>query len=82
MSSYIPSSRRAYYYRAQNAMKNVKKEFNRCGTSRNVQIHHKDRDKTNNEQSNLEYLCKSCHASEHEKDGISAFIRGNPADAR
>ena len=27
-----------------------------------LQLHHKDGDRTNNELSNLEYLCPNCHA--------------------
>ncbi len=30
-----------------------------------LQVHHKDRNKHNNELTNLELLCPNCHASEH-----------------
>ena len=30
-----------------------------------LQVHHKDRDRTNNTLRNLELLCPNCHASEH-----------------
>ena len=36
-----------------------------------LEIHHKDRDRTNNERENLEVLCPNCHAIDHlkHKDG-------------
>jgi hypothetical protein len=41
----------------------------RCGFSpdhrRQLQIHHRDRDRTNHAASNLETLCANCHALEH-----------------
>lgn len=37
----------------------------RCGYDKFVVVHHKDRDRTNNELSNLEILCPNCHALEH-----------------
>lgn len=30
-----------------------------------LQVHHRNRDRTNNNLSNLELLCPNCHASEH-----------------
>lgn len=33
--------------------------------SYNLNVHHKDRDRSNNRSSNLEILCESCHAKEH-----------------
>lgn len=37
-----------------------------------LQIHHKDRDRRNNELSNLEILCPNCHTEDHfdNKDGL------------
>lgn len=45
-----------------------------CGYDRHVeilQVHHKDRDRSNNDISNLELLCPTCHDEEHflAKDG-------------
>jgi 5-methylcytosine-specific restriction endonuclease McrA len=37
----------------------------RCGSDENLLVHHKDRDRTNNDLDNLELLCKSCHQKEH-----------------
>lgn len=39
----------------------------RCGYTKHeiLQIHHKDRDKNNNEYSNLELICPNCHYEEH-----------------
>lgn len=32
-----------------------------------LEVHHIDRDRTNNEESNLELLCKNCHSVIHNK---------------
>ena len=39
----------------------------RCGYQKVpiLQVHHKDRDRQNNELSNLELICANCHAEEH-----------------
>jgi hypothetical protein len=39
----------------------------RCGfaDSRVLEVHHKDRDRSNNDIGNLETLCPNCHKSEH-----------------
>lgn len=45
---------------------------NRCGYDGHPEIlvvHHKDRDRLNNEGSNLEILCPNCHALEHYSNG-------------
>lgn len=33
-----------------------------------LEVHHKDRDKMNNNSENLESLCVLCHADEHQKN--------------
>lgn len=41
---------------------------NRCGKPVDIftgDVHHKDRNRDNNDPSNLELLCKSCHHKEH-----------------
>ncbi len=47
-------------------LKNLKNRCERCPSTKNLCIHHKDRDRTNNKPFNLETLCRSCHASEHQ----------------
>ena len=37
----------------------------RCGSEDRLEVHHKDRDRSNNELSNLEVVCFSCHQQEH-----------------
>lgn len=37
----------------------------RCGFEEVVEVHHKDRDRTNNNLSNLEVLCPNCHVIAH-----------------
>lgn len=44
----------------------VKKELcNRCGSTSNLCVHHVNDDHYDNEPSNLEVLCVSCHMSHH-----------------
>lgn len=41
---------------------------NKCGYnkySQVLEVHHKDRNRSNNEMSNLEVLCRNCHAEHH-----------------
>lgn len=50
------------------AFKYLENKCNRCGYSENkaaLIVHHKNRDRTNNELVNLEILCANCHAIEH-----------------
>ena len=39
----------------------------RCGSRRQIIVHHKDHDNTNNAVENLEVLCRSCHNVEHKR---------------
>lgn len=41
------------------------RECAECGASGDLQVHHKDRDRSNNEPENLVPLCKNCHWDEH-----------------
>jgi len=47
----------------------VKSECGECGKKESLDVHHKDRDYKNNEPSNLETLCHSCHMKLHWKNG-------------
>ncbi|MFW6282022.1 MAG: HNH endonuclease [bacterium] len=47
----------------RDSMEEVKCE--RCGSKENLLVHHKDRNRENNNLENLEMLCKSCHQKEH-----------------
>jgi hypothetical protein len=68
---YMPEIRPAFYGTAKDyrsiALKAFDNKCNRCGNydSRVLEVHHKDRDKTNNSLSNLEILCANCHTIEH-----------------
>jgi hypothetical protein len=44
----------------------MERKCNRCGSTEQILVHHIDRDRHNNDRSNLEILCKSCHQVEHE----------------
>jgi 5-methylcytosine-specific restriction endonuclease McrA len=37
----------------------------RCGSTKDLQVHHKDWNHTNNDPSNLETICGECHRREH-----------------
>jgi hypothetical protein len=43
----------------------VKKLCEYCGTNKNLEIHHKDKNRDNNQLSNLILLCRSCHSKQH-----------------
>ncbi len=43
-----------------------KEACERCSATRFLIVHHRDRDRYNNADSNLETLCRSCHAIEHD----------------
>lgn len=42
-----------------------KDQCERCGSRRHLLVHHRDENRKNNDQSNLETLCKSCHQQHH-----------------
>lgn len=46
-----------------------------CGSELNLEVHHIDEDRTNNEVDNLILLCKSCHKKRHiKRDKLGRFI--------
>ncbi len=40
-----------------------------CGTLQKLQVHHKDRNTSNNDPSNLETMCATCHMKMHHANG-------------
>lgn len=51
-----------------NTLRNKQHKCERCGYEKYpqiLQVHHKDRDRSNNSISNLELLCPNCHMIEH-----------------
>lgn len=42
-------------------------ECERCGSKRNLQIHHKNENRKDNKQKNIEILCRSCHCIIHDR---------------
>lgn len=69
ISDYVPSTDRAYYYRACAALKAAGRpvicEADGCSMVYDLQVHHKDEDITNNDPENLKYLCVDCHSMVH-----------------
>lgn len=49
----------------------------KCGSTINVDVHHKDGNRNNNVPENIELLCRSCHMKEHNKKGV-CVICGAP----
>jgi ribosomal protein S27AE len=48
---------------------------NRCGSQKFLLTHHKDRNRENNKDENLERLCKACHQKEHMiKDETGKYV--------
>lgn len=47
----------------------VGQSCNICGDTKNLDVHHKDRNYKNNEISNLETLCHPCHMKLHWQQG-------------
>lgn len=60
------------------ALDHYGKKCNRCDSMKNILVHHKDADRTNNYLNNLEVLCKKCHQEHHcTRDPISGkYIKG------
>jgi 5-methylcytosine-specific restriction endonuclease McrA len=52
------------YYRDK-AFRLYGRACQRCGSGRHITVHHKDRDRRNSTDDNLEVLCRSCHMKEH-----------------
>lgn len=57
-------------------LRNEITECERCGflDKRAFTIHHKDRDRKNNNRDNLEVLCWNCHMIEHHKDKDGPWV--------
>src|SRR5262245_41890922 len=45
-----------------------------CGSRSGLQRHHRDRNPLNNELSNLQILCQTCHKNDHMRDGTWGTI--------
>ncbi len=72
ISDYVPSSRRAMFYRAEAVVRASGRDTHhceRCGaydeTGKKHHRHHKDRNIKNARSDNIEILCVVCHMAEH-----------------
>lgn len=67
-SDYVPSTRRAYHYRAVATIDKSGREWvcSECGSREYLQVHHLDNNFRNNALSNLCILCAPCHSRIHE----------------
>lgn len=60
-------SSKGYYHRL--ARNYANQSCNICGSIKNLDVHHKDKNWKNNDQKNLETLCHSCHMKLHWQQG-------------
>lgn len=65
------------------AKNNLSKKCNRCSYNKYtevLEVHHIDRNRSNNDIKNLEYLCPTCHREEHflAKDGVFSKTKEAP----
>ena len=59
------------------AYANKPKICERCGSTENILVHHKDHNRRNNELYNLEVLCKRCHQEHHTiRDSKGRYTKG------
>lgn len=56
------TNRQTMHYRAR---KHRKSACERCAATIDLEVHHRDEDRTNNDPANLETLCGKCHRAEH-----------------
>lgn len=75
----IPNDRSTSHKRARNLKPPGSCE--RCGSPRGLHVHHKDNNPFNNELSNLERLCPSCHLKHH-RPRSKCIICGKPNEGR
>lgn len=59
----IGTSWMTVHYHARNLLPDGCCEI--CGSEKNVDVHHKDGNPKNNDLSNLQRLCRSCHVAAH-----------------
>ncbi|HEC61942.1 MAG TPA: hypothetical protein ENI27_06765 [bacterium] len=60
------------------ARKLRKSHCERCGTTTNLNTHHKDEDLRNNSPENIQTLCASCHTKHHWDNGKAAWRHYEP----
>lgn len=61
----------------------IEKKCVACGeTQKKIHVHHIDKNITNNNLSNLIYLCPKCHLSLHRKDGDMRLKNKNESEDR
>lgn len=55
-------------YHRRLAEDNMEKKCVECGSTDNLDVHHKNGDHQDNRVENLEYRCRSCHIKEHDRN--------------
>lgn len=46
-----------------------------CGSTQQIEIHHKDKNQYNNKIENIAILCKSCHSKQHRQKKFMDYVR-------
>jgi hypothetical protein len=69
------ASKDGHHWRARQHRKPACEE---CGVTRRLHVHHKDRDRTNNDPGNLATLCGSCHLKLHWREDREKRLAANP----
>lgn len=65
------------HWKSRSIMADVPKVCELCGSTKNVDVHHKDGDYTNNVKKNLMLVCRSCHNKIH-REKAECIICGEP----
>lgn len=74
-SSKTDVGKSAHHWRAQ---KHKKDACEQCGAPENLDVHHKDRDHTNDDPANLATYCESCHLKLHWREDREKRLASNP----
>lgn len=89
--TYIKEIQPAHYGTAEltyreKAFKFLPNKCNECGYSNinALEVHHKDKDRSNNDISNLEVLCCNCHTLEHRglRTGVQRYLASSSGGDR
>ena len=77
LRAYLGKGDRVHDYERAGYKKKSKCEH--CGSTKNLIVHHKDHDHSNNSKGNHETICRTCHSKEHadqRRDGKGKYGSG------
>ncbi len=78
--SYIPKKSKKSHYpsdfrKKQKILKKTIGKCLQCGSNKYLQVHHLDKNKFNNDDSNLKLLCYECHKIIHKHLRLPSFLK-------